>query len=76
MKPKEKHDYPIVLTVKEICEILHVGKRVGYELMDRPGFPCIKIGPKLKRVNRDAFFDWIQKEGQRSESKCNHGTES
>jgi excisionase family DNA binding protein len=59
---KTKDDYPMILTVKEVMEILRIGKRIAYELMDRPGFPTIRIG-KLKRVNRDMFFDWIQKEG-------------
>lgn len=58
---KRKEDYPIVLTVKEVMEILGIGKRKAYELMDQPGFPCVKIGEKLKRVNRDAFFRWLEK---------------
>jgi hypothetical protein len=56
---KTKDDYPLVLTVKEVREILHIGQRVAYALMDRTDFPTIKIG-KLKRVNRDSFFDWIK----------------
>lgn len=59
--PKSKDDYPLVLTVKEVMEILHIGQRVAYALMDHTDFPTIKIG-KLKRVNRDSFFDWIQKQ--------------
>lgn len=58
---KRKEDYPLILTVNEVMEILGIGKRVAYELMDQPGFPCIRIGEKLKRVNRDMFFEWIDK---------------
>lgn len=58
---KRKEDYPLVLTVNEVMEILGIGRRKAYELMDQPGFPCIRIGEKLKRVNRDAFFEWIEK---------------
>lgn len=61
---KRKEDYPIVLTVKEVMEILGIGKRVAYELMDQPGFPLVKIGDRLKRVNRDAFFEWMDKQGK------------
>jgi excisionase family DNA binding protein len=57
---KTKDDYPIVLTVKEVMEILHIGKRIAYALMDHADFPTIRIG-KLKRVNRDSFFNWIEK---------------
>jgi excisionase family DNA binding protein len=60
---KRKEDYPLVLTVTEIMEILGIGKRVAYELMDRPDFPTVYIG-RLKRVNRDAFFDWIDQQGK------------
>jgi hypothetical protein len=50
-------------TVNEVMEILRIGKRVAFEVMDEEDFPCIKIGTKLKRVNRDDFFEWIQKKG-------------
>jgi excisionase family DNA binding protein len=62
---KTKDDYPMILTVNEVMEILRIGKRVAYELMERKDFPMVRIG-RLKRVNRDAFFDWIQKEGLKS----------
>lgn len=61
-KPKTKEDFPMVLTVNEVMEILRIGKRIAYEVMDQKDFPTIKIG-KLKRVQRDAFFDWLKKEG-------------
>lgn len=60
---KRKEDYPLVLTVTDIMEILGIGKRVAYELMDREGFPTVRIG-KLKRVNREAFFEWIDQQGK------------
>jgi hypothetical protein len=59
MKIKEKEDYPMVLTAQHIQEILGVGKRIAYELMDRPDFPLVRIGKKLKRVARDDFFEWL-----------------
>lgn len=62
---KRKEDYPLVLTVKEVMEILGIGRRVAYELMDRTDFPGIKVGPKLKRVNRDKFFEWLEKESNK-----------
>jgi excisionase family DNA binding protein len=60
---KRKEDYPLVLTVTDIMEILGIGKRIAYELMDRTDFPTVRIG-KLKRVNRDAFFEWIDDQGK------------
>jgi predicted DNA-binding transcriptional regulator AlpA len=58
---KTKDDYPIVLTVNEVMEILRIGKRVAHELMNRTDFPTKKLA-SLNRVNRDSFFDWIQKQ--------------
>lgn len=63
MERKNKEDFPIILTVKDIMEILGIGKGTAYELMDSEGFPCIKIG-RLKRVNRDLFFEWLKKSAQ------------
>jgi excisionase family DNA binding protein len=60
---KRKEDYPLILTVKDIQEILGIGKRVAYELMERTDFPMVRIG-RLKRVNRDAFFEWIEQQGK------------
>ncbi|MDF2854247.1 MAG: Prophage LambdaBa04, binding protein [Neobacillus sp.] len=60
---KRKEDYPLVLNVKDIMEILGIGKRIAYELMDQQGFPVVRIG-RLKKVNRDAFFNWIDQQGK------------
>lgn len=55
----EKKDYPILLTVVEVAEILGVSKRVAYEIMDAPNFPLIKYR-RFKRVNKDDFFTWLE----------------
>jgi hypothetical protein len=58
-KNKEINDYPIVLSAKHLMEILDIGKRKAYELMDEEGFPLVRIGTKTKRVARDDFFKWL-----------------
>ncbi len=55
----EKKDYPLMLTVVEVSQILGVSKRVAYEIMDSQGFPLIRIR-RSKRVNRDDFFNWLE----------------
>lgn len=57
----EKHQYPLVLNVKHIMEILGVSNRVAYEIMKRKDFPVMSItGAKgAKRVPRDLFFQWL-----------------
>lgn len=54
------NDYPIMLNVTHVEEILGVAKRTAYDIMDQKGFPLVKIGRK-KVVPRDAFFNWIEK---------------
>jgi hypothetical protein len=61
VKSTNKHNepgYPIVLTAEHIRDVMKVSKRVAYEIMERKDFPLVRIG-RLKRVNRDAFFDWL-----------------
>ncbi|WP_262372377.1 helix-turn-helix domain-containing protein [Sutcliffiella horikoshii] len=56
-----ENDYPLILTAKEICEILKISKPTAYEIMSRSNFPLLKIG-KCKRVFRNDFFDWLKSE--------------
>lgn len=59
---KTVQDYPLILTADHIAEILGVSKRIAYEVMEHKGFPLVRVG-RLKRVNRDAFFKWIENKG-------------
>jgi excisionase family DNA binding protein len=52
-------DYPLVLQVEHISEILGISRRVAYEVMESKGFPLVRVG-RLKRVNRDSFFKWLE----------------
>jgi excisionase family DNA binding protein len=56
---KTTEDLPIILNAEDIAEVLGISKLSAYELMKQKGFPVIKIG-RLKRVNRDAFFRWME----------------
>lgn len=51
-------DYPLILTADHVAEIMGISKRVAYQLMEYKGFPLIRLG-RLKRVNRDSFFQWL-----------------
>jgi predicted DNA-binding transcriptional regulator AlpA len=52
-------DYPLVLTAKEISEILQVSKPIAYQLMNRSDFPTIGSIGRCKRVLREEFFNWL-----------------
>lgn len=58
MKEKDIELYPVVLTANEISQILRISKPTAYVLMEKPGFPLIRIG-RTKRVLKDQFFHWI-----------------
>lgn len=59
----EKTDYPLVMEVDHVKEILGVSKRRAYEIMDIDGFPLIKLG-RNKRVYRDRFFLWLEEKSE------------
>lgn len=55
----EEENYPLVLTVHDICKILKISRPTAYEMMNKPDFPLLQIG-RCKRVYREAFFKWIK----------------
>jgi len=57
----QQQDYPLILTADDIANILMINKNKAYELMKQKGFPTITMG-RLKRVNRDSFFKWIEEQ--------------
>lgn len=64
MVPKKNftvEEYPLVLHARHLAEIIGVSTRVAYEIMDRTGFPLIRIG-RCKRVTREAFFKWLNEQ--------------
>jgi hypothetical protein len=61
----KREDYPLILKVEHIAEILCVSKRKAYEIMGYRSFPLVKIG-KAKRVGRDAFFNWVDNQNEAS----------
>jgi predicted DNA-binding transcriptional regulator AlpA len=54
------NNYPIILTAKEVAEILQISKPLAYQLMKGEDFPLIQEMGRTKRVMRDRFFEWIQ----------------
>jgi excisionase family DNA binding protein len=63
-KPKTIQDYPLILTAKEIAEILRVSKPTAYELMKRTDFPLLPFEGRIRRVRRDEFFQWLARKSQ------------
>jgi hypothetical protein len=55
----DKSNYPLILEVKHIQEILGVSQRRAYEIMEIEGFPLLRLG-RSKRTPRDKFFEWLE----------------
>lgn len=60
----EKQDYPLMMQVDHVAEVLDVSRRRAYEIMDVEGFPLMKIGNR-KRTPRDKFFEWLENEAMK-----------
>lgn len=54
-------NYPEVLTVDEMCEILKIGKLKAYELLRTHTIRCMRIGKKfiIPRASVEGFLDDI-----------------
>jgi predicted DNA-binding transcriptional regulator AlpA len=50
--------YPDVLQVADIQQILGIGRRQAYELVNSGQFHVIRIGKSI-RVLREVFFNWM-----------------
>ena len=56
-------DLPDVISVEEASAVVRVSKDKIYELTKRGGFPCVRIGKRI-RISRDLFRKWIENNGQ------------
>ena len=56
-------DYPPVLTVKDICEILHIGPKTCYKMFRDGTFPDVKSGREY-RVSRENFIAFLNKRSE------------
>lgn len=66
-------DLPEVLTAKDISAYLKISRRRVYELFilhpEHGGIPNITIGAS-KRVRRDTFVQWLERQEANNESKA------
>ncbi len=51
-------DLPSVLVPMDIKEILNIGRRGAYELLENPPFRVLRIGTKIK-IPKDTFLAWL-----------------
>ena len=55
-------NYKDVLTVKELCEALQIGKRLAYTLLRDGTIPARRIG-RIYRISKKAVIDYLTAQG-------------
>jgi hypothetical protein len=53
-----REELPEVLTPKHVQNILGIGRKRTYEMMEDPPFHVAKVG-KLYKISKRVFFDWL-----------------
>ncbi|AND39569.1 helix-turn-helix domain-containing protein [Cytobacillus oceanisediminis] len=56
-----REELPEALTPRHIQEILQIGKKQTYEMMENPPFHVVKVG-RLYKISKKAFFKWFDGE--------------
>jgi hypothetical protein len=60
-KFRSKEDYPVVLDPVHIQEILGIGRRQTYELLQNPPFHVVRLGRRgIIKVSSEAFWNWLE----------------
>ena len=66
---KHIRDYPDVLTVEEVKEILQIGRKSAYRLIENNEIQHFRIGTKI-RIPKQCLIDYLNKRGAKEESSC------
>ncbi|WP_246117143.1 helix-turn-helix domain-containing protein [Shouchella miscanthi] len=64
---KQIEDYPLLLNMKNVAEIMGFSERFTYDFVERDGFPLIRAG-RTKRVFRDDMINWLNNQKVRKEA--------
>jgi excisionase family DNA binding protein len=56
---KNNNDYPDILNVSEIQELLGIGRKQAYELVHSGEFNVTRIGTRIK-VSKKILLNWIE----------------
>lgn len=51
-------DIPAVMTVKDLCEIMDIGRSMGYSLVQTGAIESIRVG-RCVRITRKALLDYL-----------------
>ena len=57
---KNIEELPLMLNANDIVNVLGISRAFAYNLLHDKSLPVIVIG-KRRVVNKDKFFDWLEK---------------
>lgn len=55
-------DYPDVLTVKDLCQVLHIGRAGVYKLLESGALYSFKIG-RVYKIPKDSLIAYTNQKG-------------
>ena len=58
---REVSELPMVLTQREVGEVLGISRNRAYEVMHSADFPTFRVG-KMLRVSKTDFLLWIDQQ--------------
>jgi excisionase family DNA binding protein len=53
------YDYPEILNVSDIQNILDIGRKQAYELVHSGKFHVVKVGNRIK-ISKKVLINWIE----------------
>lgn len=54
--------YDDVLTVEQLCEVLHIGKKLAYQLLKDGTIPSRRLG-RIYRIPKKAIVNYLMMQG-------------
>lgn len=57
-------ELPLFLNVKDLMEVLQIGRVKAYEIVNSDDFPAIRLDRRIV-IRSDHFLDWLDKKMKR-----------
>jgi excisionase family DNA binding protein len=62
-------DQPALMTTEEVAELMRVSQGTVLRWMREGGLSVISVGPKLRRIQREHFREWLLKADEIDDNK-------
>lgn len=63
-KLRKIFDLPLVLTVKDVAQVLGISRNQAYITLHQEGFPSFMVSERHFRVRLDKLLDWMDSTGR------------